>query len=295
MMKVFHVKNEKDDHILDSLSKIKHKKYELYIVSRILFILNDPEIEFVCQQYVKTSSQRNFMDLYFPQFKVYLKINEGYHNNKEQKEKDKYRDREILDAAKLTPKEINAFNVHNGKNLPLSAIDQKIEDFCKFIKKLKEKSIIRGAFNPWIVDDTRYDPTQYMKSETINVEDNVIVRYQHHALKIFGANYKGWQSGSWRHTDTHTVWFPKLYKVKKSLWDNQLSEDGSVIIERKLDGSSITHQESFNFKRVVFAHLKNNLGKTVYKFIGVFETSSNESSENRHVHNLVSTSYPVGS
>ena len=39
--------NEKDKYILDSLSKIKHKKYELYIVSRILFILNDPEIEFV--------------------------------------------------------------------------------------------------------------------------------------------------------------------------------------------------------------------------------------------------------
>ena len=39
----------------------------------------------------------------------------------------------------------------------------------------------------------------------------------------------------------------------------------------------------------------DEIGETVYKFIGVFETSSNESTQNRHVHNLVSTSYPVGS
>ena len=46
----------KDDYLLRNISKIKHKKWELYIITRILHSLNDSEIEYTCQQFVKTKS-----------------------------------------------------------------------------------------------------------------------------------------------------------------------------------------------------------------------------------------------
>lgn len=45
----------KDDFILRMLSKIQKKKWENYVVNRIVHKLDDPEIEFICQQYVARS------------------------------------------------------------------------------------------------------------------------------------------------------------------------------------------------------------------------------------------------
>ena len=97
------------------LKKFFHnKKYELYVVSRVLFSLNDPEIEFICQQYVKTPKGRNFVDLYFPQFQLYLKVNEDYHGTEKQKENILYKpgDRFIVNEKgwliRMNPEDIEA-------------------------------------------------------------------------------------------------------------------------------------------------------------------------------------------
>jgi len=49
------MKITKDEYILRNFSKIQHKKWELYVITRIIHLLNDPELEFVCQQLVKNS------------------------------------------------------------------------------------------------------------------------------------------------------------------------------------------------------------------------------------------------
>ena len=49
-----------DDYLLRNISKIKHKKWELYIITRILHLLNDQEIEYTCQQFVKTKSGKRY-------------------------------------------------------------------------------------------------------------------------------------------------------------------------------------------------------------------------------------------
>ncbi|WP_375295724.1 MULTISPECIES: AbaSI family restriction endonuclease [Morganellaceae] len=43
----------KDDYILRALSKISHKRWEHYIINRIFHRLNDPELEFLCQQCIR--------------------------------------------------------------------------------------------------------------------------------------------------------------------------------------------------------------------------------------------------
>ena len=99
-------KYSKDDYILRSLSKISHKKWELFIVSRIIHNLDDPEIEFSCQQAIKTKKRDKpyLTDLCFPQLKLYLEVHESYHENEKQKLTDKHRKREILDAINFEEK-----------------------------------------------------------------------------------------------------------------------------------------------------------------------------------------------
>ena len=50
---------------------------ELYVISRIIHLLDDEEIEFICQQYVKSRSGVGYLiDLCFPQLKLYCEIDE---------------------------------------------------------------------------------------------------------------------------------------------------------------------------------------------------------------------------
>jgi len=275
----------KHEYLLNSLSKIKHKKYELYVISRVIFDLDDWDIEFVCQQYVKTPTGRNFVDLYFPQFRIYLKVNELYHNSATQKELDKHRDQEILESVHLKPFELNIFGMEKNTPLTLIDINKKISNFCDILREEKRKALAEGSFIPWTSQEARYDISQYKRSGKINVDDNVIVRRQYEALNLLGANYKGWQKAWWKKDSTYAVWFPKLYDIKSSAWDNKLSDDGRTIIERRKDGAKLTDYDRTS-KRIVFGHQRNNFGKTVYKFLGVFSTDLDASSDNQSVHKL---------
>ena len=90
----------KDEYLLRNFSKITHKKWELFVITRILHLLNDPDIEYVCQQYVNPSNSDKYYltDLCFPSLKLYYEIDEGQHATEEHKKDDKIRQREILDA-----------------------------------------------------------------------------------------------------------------------------------------------------------------------------------------------------
>ena len=69
------MKVTKDKYILRNFSKIQHKKWELYVITRIIHLLNDPELEFICQQLVKTPDNKRYLtDLCFPQLNLYSKM-----------------------------------------------------------------------------------------------------------------------------------------------------------------------------------------------------------------------------
>ena len=51
---------KKDNYILASLASIgRNKKWELYVVTRIIHLLNDNDLEFACQKYVKHKKKMN--------------------------------------------------------------------------------------------------------------------------------------------------------------------------------------------------------------------------------------------
>ena len=61
-----------------SLSRIKHKRYELYVLSRIVHLLNDPGIKYNFQQYAHRDGDKfALIDLYLPQFKIAIEDGHG--------------------------------------------------------------------------------------------------------------------------------------------------------------------------------------------------------------------------
>lgn len=80
----------KTDYILRSLSKITKKRWEHYVINRIFHKLDDPEIEFVCQQCIRKANSPDkiyLADLFFPQLALYLEIDEEHHDSDEAKKR----------------------------------------------------------------------------------------------------------------------------------------------------------------------------------------------------------------
>ena len=70
------------DYIVRSLSRGTNKKYETYVINSIWNKINNSEVEFATQQYVKDSEGNiRYIDMYFPQIKFAIEVDEWYHNS----------------------------------------------------------------------------------------------------------------------------------------------------------------------------------------------------------------------
>ena len=128
----------KDDYLLRNIYKIKHKKWELYIITRILHTLNDPDIEYVCQQFVKSKTGKRYLaDLCFPSLKLYYEIDELQHSTQKHQYGDTERKKEIIDATNFVEKRIQIYNSLK-RNKKLKDINYEVDKFVKYIKKRKK-------------------------------------------------------------------------------------------------------------------------------------------------------------
>ena len=71
----------KETYVTRNFQKISGKRWELYVITRVIHLLNDPDIEYVCQQYINPPKNKDYYlaDLAFPSLKLYLEIDEGQH------------------------------------------------------------------------------------------------------------------------------------------------------------------------------------------------------------------------
>ena len=93
----------KETYVTRNFQKISGKRWELYVITRVIHLLNDPDIEYVCQQYINPPKNKEYYlaDLAFPSLKLYLEIDEGQHGGESHQAADIKRDAEILEATEL--------------------------------------------------------------------------------------------------------------------------------------------------------------------------------------------------
>lgn len=227
----------KDEYLLRNFSKIKHKKWELFVITRILHLLDDPNIEYVCQQYVKVKGNKHYLtDLCFPSLKLYYEIDEGQHGEEKHLDNDKIRQREILEATDWVEKRVRVFDNNDrklGRNL--DEVIREVDKFIEYVKERKRKfEKSSGKKIAWDYEN-KFNPSKYLDSGSIDVKDNVVLLNHRDCLKLFGYESDGHFQQAWWDKATknlnQAVWFPKLYPNKE--WNNSLSSDSLTITEQK--------------------------------------------------------------
>ena len=286
----------RDEYIVDGLSKIKHKPWELYVISRIMHQL-DSDIGFSFQQLVKTKQGKYFYaDLWFSNLNIYLEVDEDHH--KKTPTDDEKRKKEIKNITNFNEQRISIYKKNSQGNKSLNEINNETDEFINKLRKEKKKLQEENSFKPWDWINI-YSSSQYISKGYIDVEDNVVFRTIVEALKCFDFDYKGWQKArkDWKNK---SIWFPKLFRQKN--WDNTLSDDEEKITMKLSSGEDLytfykendpwfnaimnKDQEKVDKKgekiirpTIVFAHNKNELGQVVYKFYGEFEVCLDSSNK----------------
>ncbi len=254
---------EKLNFITRQLARAEKKRFENYVITRIWHRLDDMTIKFVTQQYVIRPDGRALTDMYFPQFKIHIEVDERHHLN--QQEKDQLRDSDIINAT-------NHDLRHIDTTIGIDKLNERIEEVINIIREAK---LSLHNFIPWNIESEQ-NPQTYINNGFIDIADNVAFTHSYLAANCFGHNYKGFQRGATQHPNENNklIWFPKLYKNDD--WDNSISDDGKKIFElcenlakNKSHVDNIVNGKIHN--RIVFARVKSPLGDVMYRFKGEFK------------------------
>jgi very-short-patch-repair endonuclease len=259
------------------LSRAENKTFEHYVVTRIWHLLNDTEIKFVTQQYVKRPTGIALTDMFFPQLKVHIEIDEVHH--KLQVEADKVREADILSALNHKIIRIDVTQSLKGIN---NAIDSIVAELKEIKKTLKD-------FNPWDFD-AEQAPITYIKRGYIDLIDDVAFKTMVDAANCFGNNYKPkgiWKGAAKNLKDFKTfIWFPKLYPNNE--WNNSISDDEQTIreyceIESKRNNHIQLAIKDAAYSRIVFARVRSPLGDVMYRFKGEYKLDIEETNKSNEV------------
>ena len=282
-------------YLAKTLSRTKRKDYENYVVNAIWNRINDSRLVPVSQQYVKDENGNYyFIDLYFPQLKIGIECDEGYHSSHEQKVLDAEREATIIDVMKQVDG-CDYIALHVDVTKTFEEVEEQINAHVNTIKaKIEELNVVDGwnlttkeVKHGWSEEES--DIAEYFKDKDyITVEDNIVFPSNKDVYNIIlGQNYSyhlmhggepfkklyteyGYEEGTF-------PWFPKLtiQKPTSKGYFNILSKDGTEIYEylqtreenmqRKAEGRYLGK------KRVVFTKAKDPLtGIEGYRFVGFF-------------------------
>lgn len=265
----------KKEYIKRQISRTNKKDYENYVITRVIHKLDDLDIKFVTQQYVKRPEGRGLADMYFPQINLFVEVDEAHHLTQE--EADKVRDADFENATGSVPRRIEV------ANSTLEQINNQIDELVEEIKQMVTDQRQSGGFIPWDID-WEMNPDTWIEKGSIHVNDKVAFRKIVDGCKCMGLDYNGFQQAGVKHPfeQNTLIWFPKLYLNDK--WANDFDETLGIIIEKNVesDEKRAAHVQAVlngnQHRRIVFARVRGMLGDIQYRFRGVFEldkTTSN--------------------
>ena len=259
---------DKKEYIKRQISRTNKKDYENYVITRIIHGVDDLNVKFITQQYVKRPNGRALADLYFPQMNYFIEIDEGHHLT--QMEADKARDADFEDATGVKPKRIDV------ASKSIEEINQQIDEVITEIKSLITEKKQEERWVDWDLE-AEMSPDTWIKKKKIHVNDKVAFRKIVDGCKCMGLNYSGYQRAGANHPfeENTLIWFPKLYP--NGVWENEFDESKGLIIERNIESVEKRHAHIRSClndnrqRRIVFARVKGMLGDVQYRFRGVFE------------------------
>ena len=146
--------NDYDQYHLDCLSKIRHKKWELFVISRIVHGIWDEGIEYTCQQYIRTGDEYRLADICFPGLGIWCEINEkGGHSSRIQRKRDDLRMREIMLATQWRCVNFDAFHRGDGANKALTELTNEVDFFISALRSEFQEKLHSGYLNRWSPGD----------------------------------------------------------------------------------------------------------------------------------------------
>lgn len=267
--------------IAKSLSKIKHKKYELYVLSRIVHGLNDPGIKFKFQQYAKRNENGKYalIDLFLPQFNIAIEVDEAYHLDQLTEDEVRQNDIEVLNI------DVKRIDCSEG----IVSVNTQTDRIISEIIKKRDES----TFNEW---DGLSGYDHYKNKREFNVEDDTELCSVTEICNCFGFKSSVQRGGRNIHnsgdidgpSEKFLIWWPKEnYEDSNGNisgdWYNKMmiTDEGTIIYEYALldDKKRREHVvKTLNEekKRIVFYRKGNMFNDTLYRFAGVFELNVQE-------------------
>lgn len=280
---VMEMNKEKTEYIINSLTKGTHKRYETYVINAIYQQLNNLELEIVTQKYVRNKEDNKYylIDLYLPQFKLGIEIDEGQH--KKEIAEDEYRQKRIIylsevEEIKRIPDKNNLLNLKKTINeLTLDEINHEIDNICCYIKDRENYKSIRWLYGSELIEE-------YKKIGKIPIGAEFRTNLDVIDL-VYGKKYKKYQRGIYKPKDGIPLWFPILDEYydnedelkKNNKWKNSISNDLNYIYEYpnnlKIEAKKEEAIKNKNKeKRYVFLKERDSFGKAIKRFIGLYKS-----------------------
>ncbi|MDR2979369.1 MAG: hypothetical protein LBV02_02840 [Bacteroidales bacterium] len=225
----------------------------------------------VTQQYVKRPNGYALLDLYFPQIKFGIEVNENYHGNII--EQDKMRMEDIFAS-------IPEIHLETIKEDTYDTVRKSIDHISNLIKNEVDKY---GPFewkNDWKEQEYTEKLSQARKKGKLHVSDSIGFKRIQITNDIFHMNFtEGYlQRGKsfFKKTNTEYIWIPHLTPQKD--WENKITDDWETITEKYKGSKEKPFRENSSefdktINRYTFARYRDALGVISYRFIGVFKFS----------------------
>jgi hypothetical protein len=257
-------------YLVKTLSKTNRKDYENYVINAIFQRIGNLKLKPVTQQFVRTNNKFYYLDLYFPQIKIGIEVNEKHH--KKQIRKDNIRLDDIYNS--ISEDDFELFSVNIGN------FDDTEKEINLLVRKIK--IIIKKTK---LTNETYNEKLNYFKNKrSFILKENFLFKKISDVALVFGKNYKAYQRATFTvEGSKDIVWFPTLSYdfngrlLGNSQWTNLLSKKWDEIVEipkknrSKNDLKKIENEFRYSLNRVVFAKSRSSLGLSGYKFIGVFK------------------------
>ena len=271
--------SSKVEYVARSLSRGTHKKYETFIINEIYSRLNNPNLEIATQQHVVTKNDgTKYIDLYFPQLKIAIEVDEWYHNSEDQAERDKKREENIRQAVLESTvvdlnNEIHFERIVLAECWSLELLFKRIDEVVSYIN-----DSIKKLSKPLVWNFTEEEKTEEIKIRGY-LQRGDSFRIMPDIIRMFGIKWNGNGCGkcTYRLPNKQLIWSPTLSLAgsNKDGWVNTISEDLTRIYESGVNGKGKTYGDyewdlEHKSERIVFLKYKDALGFQRRRFLGVY-------------------------